>query len=285
MALLKPTQAVAPQNDQSNQACQGQPVDQTAANQGGAVNQETVTHQPAQDQGSGAGSWHEVDQSTMQQPQDTAAYAQQTNVPAVAPQNTAVATTTRQAISAAPDLAEAGFGGLAIGARSFPIIALKTDGLFEDTDGATYGKGFKCRMINSRAKTAVQGVKHANGKPDEKVFFTYDGIMSTSGRPVADLEAEFLAEGRTLARREYTDALVTMEAPGESFDQELRILSIAPTSRERLSGAIMTLAIRNGWNTADLQNNIGNYLMSVECGAKVTKAQQPFYPWQFRFEK
>lgn len=207
------------------------------------------------------------------------------NPVAVQTQNTAVAETTRSAMTSAPDLAEAGFGGLAIGARSFPIIALKTDGLFEDSDGGAYGKGFRCRPISSKAKTAVQGRKVVNGKADEKVFFTYDGITSTSGRSVAELEKEFTDDGRTLARREYTDVIVTMEAPGEPYDQELRILSIAPTSRERLSGAIMTLAIRNGWNTQAMMENINNYVLSVEVGAKVTKAEQPFYPWSFRFEK
>ena len=187
--------------------------------------------------------------------------------------------------SAAPNLADAGFEGLDIGARSFPIISLKTEGIFEDTDGNVYGKSIRCRLINSRAKTAVQGSKREGNKDVTEVFFTYDGVTTSAGRPVYDVEQELLAKGMQIARREYTDALVTLDDPESEFDGELRILSIAPTSRERLAGKLFALSIQNGWNSTQLTENVGDYVLLVECGAKVTKAVQPFYPWSFKFEK
>lgn len=311
MALLQPTQPIAPQNQaqaQAQEPVQVQPAVQQDWTEMQTFQQESNAAQFAS-QGyvapnSGAG---DVVQQPIQQPVYQAPVQQapvdvhtgeiyppaQTYEPVQQHQAPAVQQTQQQVanvraatgVAQAPDLGLAGFGGLEIGARSFPIIALKTDGLFEDTDGGTYGKGFRCRPISSRPKTAVQGVKQVAGKNDEQVFFTYDGITTTSGRSVAETEQAMIAEGRTLSRREYTDVLVTMDAPEEAYDQELRILSVAPTSRERLSGAMMSLAIRNGWKTEDLAANISSYTLNVEVGPKVTKAVQPFYPWKFSFEK
>jgi hypothetical protein len=189
------------------------------------------------------------------------------------------------AIKSMVDLAGAGFEGLSMGSRSFPIIALKTEGVFEDTEGRNYGKSVRCRMISSRAKTAVQGAKVVNGKGDEQVFFTYDGVVSSNGHLVADLEKAFIEEGRTISRRVYTDVLATLDAPGEEWDQEVIILSVAPTARERLYGRMQILAMQNQWNDAEFAENIGNYTLIAECGAKITSTAQAFYPWGFKFEK
>lgn len=213
--------------------------------------------------------------------QDQPTFEQHTNVAAyVAPQAPAVQSRVSTNVA---NLEDAGFGGLSLGARSFPIISLKNDGVFEDTDGKGYGKEFRCRLINSKAKTAVQATKFTNGKTDEKVFFTYDGVSTTSGRSVVEVKAELAAEGRSFSTREYTDALVQMEAPGTEFDGELRILSISPMSRERLAGRIQALAIRKGWSTADLASNVGEFVLVVRCGDKVTSSKTPFYPWDFSF--
>lgn len=180
-------------------------------------------------------------------------------------------------------LQEAGFEGLELGSRSFPMISLKTDGLFEDSDGIQYGKKLTCRLISSQSKTAIQAHPVEDNKKD--VLFTYDKITSTSGVSVAAWENERITQGKRIEKREYTDALVILDAPGEPHDEELRILSIAPKSRERLAGKLQALAIKNGWSTQELASRIREFPLVCECGPKVMKAQQPFYPWNFTFSK
>lgn len=180
-------------------------------------------------------------------------------------------------------LEDAGFGGLELGSRSFPMISLKTDGLFEDSDGVQYGKKLTCRLISSQCKTAIQAHPVEDNKKD--VLFTYDNVTSTSGLSVAAWENERITQGKRIEKREYTDALVILDAPGEPQDEELRILSIAPKSRERLAGKLQALAIKNGWSTQELAGRIREFPLTCECGPKVMKAQQPFYPWNFSFSK
>ena len=188
----------------------------------------------------------------------------------------------KEASASSVDLAEAGFGGLSLGARSFPMISLKTDGLFEDTDGFSYGKRLDCRLINSKPKTVIQANPIEDNKKD--VIFTYDGVTTTTGRSVHEWEQEKIQSGKLLTRREYTDVLVVMESPESEYHKELRILSVAPQSRERLAGAIHLLAFEMNWTTAQLPVEIKKYVLTCECGAKVLKAQQPFYPWAFAFK-
>lgn len=189
----------------------------------------------------------------------------------------------RSAFSTQASLAGAGFEGLEIGSRSFPMISLKNDGLFEDSDGAPYGKKFRCRLLSSQSKTVIQANPIEDNKKD--VLFTYDKVTSTSGLDVRTWESEKTAQGKRLDRREYTDVLVIMDAFGEDYDEEMRILSVAPKSRERLAGKIQALAIKNSWDTEQLMENIREFTLTCECGAKVLKAQQPFYPWSFAFSK
>lgn len=203
---------------------------------------------------------------------------------AVRTQNTEV----RSAIPAGSNvvhLSEAGFDGLELGSRSFPIISLKTDGVFEDTEGNSYGKEIRVRVINSRRKTAVQGSKTERGKPVEEVFFTYDGVTTSGNKLVSEIIQEWEENGYTIAKREYTDVLCTIDDPESEFDSELRVLSISPTSRERLAGKMTTLQLQNKWNAEDLRENIGDYIMIASVGAKVQKAIQPFWPWSFTFKK
>ena len=189
----------------------------------------------------------------------------------------------RPSFSTQASLADAGFEGLELGSRSFPMISLKNDGLFEDSDGISYGKKFHCRVLSSRSKTVIQANPIEDNKKD--VLFSYDNITSTSGLDVRTWEAEKVAQGKRLERREYTDVLVIMDASGEDYDEEMRILSVAPKSRERLGGKIQALAIRKNWGTQQLMENIREFTLTCECGAKVLKAQQPFYPWSFAFSK
>lgn len=189
----------------------------------------------------------------------------------------------RTSFSAQASLASAGFEGLELGSRSFPMISLKNDGLFEDSDGVAYGKKFRCRLLSSQSKTVIQANPIEDNKKD--VLFTYDKVTSTSGLDVRAWEVEKTAQGKRLERREYTDVLIIMDAFGEDYDEEMRILSVAPKSRERLAGKIQALAIKNNWGTQQLMENIREFTLTCECGAKVLKAQQPFYPWSFAFSK
>lgn len=178
-----------------------------------------------------------------------------------------------QASGALHSLESRGFAGLEIGFRSFPTISLQNDGTFEDSEGNSYGSVFYCRVMGTRAKFIHRGNPVIDNKLD--VAYSYDGVNTVSGIPVAQREAEWRAKGKTVETKTYLEATVAMWDPhNPDLHDAPRMLSISPTSRERLSGFLLL---------ADMQSNgnLNHVVVKVEVGAKVTSTAQPFFPWNF----
>lgn len=201
------------------------------------------------------------------------------------PTHTSTLPVSHERATSMPDFVEAGFEGVELKLMTFPLISLKTEGHFEDNNGTHYGRSFMCRAQRSMPKTAVQGVKIVNGKQDTLVFFTYDGVTTHTGASCEDMKQQYISEGRTIIERKYLDVLVVLDAPNEEYDQDLRLLSVSPTSIDRFSRAMISLSMRKGWNTQALMNNIGSVKLKVEVGDKVTGVTNPFYPWNFTFQR
>jgi len=168
------------------------------------------------------------------------------------------------------DLEAAGFAGLVFDWTAFPMISLKTDGQFEDSNGQTYGKGFECKVIGSKIKYAHSFTGSTNPKTD--LIYSYDKITSTSGKDVVSFESDLRAAGKEVTCKEYLEVMVELVAPGESHDGEFRLVSVSPTSKGRFSSLIFKLVQKGIKDTA---------VIRMEVGEKVRNVANPFYPWSF----
>lgn len=183
-----------------------------------------------------------------------------------------------------PDFEAAGFEGVDVTNRTFPIIALKTDGVFEDTEQRAWGKSFSGHILQIKKKWVINATKTVAGKTDTQTLFSPNKNITSAGRDVTAVLREWEADGRTPGEwKEYRDVLFTVHAPGEETDEELVILSVSPTSVSRLNNKIirLTLGIKD---PAEVQDKLTGTLMTVSVGAKVTGVDNPFYPWDFKFE-
>lgn len=187
-------------------------------------------------------------------------------------QSTAVAAT-----NPTQALAQAGFEGVELGARSFPIISLKNNTRFEDTDGVVYGDKIFGYIQSSRIKY----VWSAYPRDNKKTIFSYDGVHSTSGVPVDTLIQKYGAEGFTMTKREYRDALILMDGNNTEVDGELRILSIPPQSKDRLNGLIQQIMMINRGDP----NAVRTTLISAEVGKIIKAGDNEFAPWVFKIAR
>jgi len=217
--------------------------------------------------------------------------AQPAAVPVPVPTGTAAATCTQAASGggvAVADFAEAGFEGLVVDSRTYPIINLKNDGRFKDMDDVDYGTEMRGRQVSSLEKSVFSAKFPDPVNPSrmhEESIFSNDGVISTTGRAIADWKDEMTKRNATITVRKYTDVLVVMDAPGKEYDGELRYWSIAPCSRGRLTGTLGILAHKAGWKTPmDIKNNIGNHTLVATVGAQVKGDGGDFFPWNFRTE-
>ena len=173
-------------------------------------------------------------------------------------------------------LSEQGFEGLVLDWTSYPGIALKNEGVFIDIDGKDYGKEFLCRLQGSKQRWVYRANPVVDNKRD--VAFSYDRISTQNNVLIADKKAEWAAQGKIVEEKEYLEVLVEMVAEGKAYDGEYRILSISPTSKGRFSGHVTKCATLG-------QGDPAAVITKVLVGAKVTKVQNPFYPWCFEVIK
>lgn len=168
------------------------------------------------------------------------------------------------------DLEAKGFGGLVFDWTAFPMVSLKTDGNFEDSNGQGYGKGFDCKVMGSKSKYAhsFDGCKD----PKTGLIYSYDKETSTGGKSVAEFNARLAAEGKEITTKEYLEVMVELVAPGEAHDGEFRLVSVSPTSKGRFSSYIFKLAQKGITETA---------ITRIEVGEKVRNVANPFYPFNF----
>ena len=170
------------------------------------------------------------------------------------------------------DLAEAGFEGLEIDWTSFPTISLKTEGVFVDIEGQDYGTSFDCRIMGSKKRYVYRAVPVQDNKRD--VAFSYDKETTHNGKAVAEVMAEWKALGKHIEEKEYLEVMLEMVAPGESYDGEYRLVSISPTSKGRFSKHAMVAHARGNGDPSAV-------VTRISVGPKVTKVQNPFYPFHF----
>ena len=172
------------------------------------------------------------------------------------------------------EMEEAGFEGLELGFGSFPIIALKTDGEFVDTEETSYDEEFLCVVNSSRTKYVVKNTKTEKDK-DEEVVYTYDNVNDTNGVPLEETIADWAAEGWGYESKPYTEVFATLvDEEGEPGNSVL--LSIPKTSRTRFTGYVAQQRMRKG-----LMPNA--YVTRCLVGAKIQNVDFPFYPWSFEF--
>lgn len=177
------------------------------------------------------------------------------------------------------ELEEEGFEGLNIDWTSFPSISLQNEGHFADFDGTIYGKEFDCKLLKSTTRWVYRGEPVKDNKKD--VAFSYDRVKTQNGLLIEDIRNNWEAEGKVFNEKEYLEVMVEMVAPGEPWDGELRILSVSPTSKGRYTGQMVKLKA-----LAKAQGRgVSDYITKVSVGPKVTKVQNPFYPWMFELKK
>jgi len=94
--------------------------------------------------------------------------------------NSTLTHTVSSGLSTVEDMASRGIGGIKFDWTSFPMIALKTDGAFEDTSGRSYGKSFKAKMIEAKFKFAhsFDGSKD----PKNELFITMRSRIAKGSR-------------------------------------------------------------------------------------------------------
>ena len=179
----------------------------------------------------------------------------------------------------------AGFGGLKLGVRSYRLISLKNEGVFEDMDGTNYGKTFRCRYLESKVKFTLNSEKFDAVKKEKltDVWFSYDGMTTTNGEQIRDLITKLEADGWQVSFKEYLDAKVELLAPGEEYDEELAVLSVSPQSVQKLAGCLERACRKFKIRPSELAEKVPDLILTVSVGEKVVKTKSPFYPWSFSF--
>jgi hypothetical protein len=213
----------------------------------------------------------EVEQEWQSEGGHTAVYAPVVvNSQIQAPSTESVAT---QAASIAADMATRGISTIKFDWTSFPMIALKTEGAFEDSSGRSYGKSFQAKIVQNRIKYAhsFDGSKD----PKNELMYSYDKITSTNGKSVDEFLATLRAKGKgpEITCKEYTELLVEMIAPDdEDLHEDFRLLSISPSAQGAYSAFAFRLDRKREYNTA---------IIEFSCGEKVRTVANPYYPWAF----
>lgn len=155
---------------------------------------------------------------------------------------------------------------------SFPTIKLDKD-KFIIVDGKEEVDEFTCHILVVRPKWIY---KTATGNEQGEMFYSYDKLYDTKGKPIEDIIKEWKADGLSVKEvREYSEVAAIMK--DTSLKDEMVLLSVPPASVGRLAGFRTQL---NVMKKVDLDKVL------VRCckGGKVTtKDKKTFYPWDFKF--
>lgn len=152
---------------------------------------------------------------------------------------------------------------------SFPGIKLEGGSFSADGEDV---KEFECQFISTRKKW-IYKTKDKEGP----FFYSYDQVSDTAGTPIADILANWKADGHLFAgASEYSEAVVLMLS-GTKLDAKLALLNIAPASVGRLEALSITTRMRH-------KCDLDQIAVKVSVGTKVTtKAGKVFTPWDFTF--
>lgn len=182
-----------------------------------------------------------------------------------------VASPVSNGLSTIDDMASRGIGGIEFDWTSFPMIALKTDGAFEDTSGRSYGKSFTAKMIEAKFKYAhsFDGSKD----PKNELIYSYDKITSTLGKSVEDFENGLRAKGKELTCKKYVEIMVELVFPDDDdLDGDFRLLSISPSSVGKYSAFAFKLDRKGVYHSA---------VAKFSVGEKIRTVANPYFPWEF----
>jgi hypothetical protein len=204
-----------------------------------------------------------------------------------------VATTVKKtAVDTIGQAANQGFGGVALGFGSFPLVKLPSEGIFQSSDDEDLGKHIRARLQESR--NAYLYKQEDNN--DSPIAYSYDGVNLTaySGdeeyKTVEELRAAWEEEGAEMEVKTYVEVIAIVEVGHESFieggevpealsdiEGEPVIFSIAPNSVKAFGGKIATLS----WSDTPIQGA----LMDFKVGAKRKQGGNSYYPWKFKLVK
>ena len=171
------------------------------------------------------------------------------------------------------DTSSMGISTIAFDWSSFPMIALKTEGAFEDNKGRSYGKSFKAKIIRDRFKYA-----HSfSGSKDSKneLMYSYDKVTSTRDTSIEEFLGNLKAKGHgpNITCKTYVELLVEMICPeDEDLHEDFRLLSISPSAGGTWSAFAFRLGRKQEFNTAVVEFSVGE---------KNRTATNPYYPWAF----
>jgi len=170
------------------------------------------------------------------------------------------------------EMKEAGFEGLELDWTSYPSISLKPEGIFVDVDGTEYGAEISFRLMTTKNRYIYRAEPVHDNRTDIK--YSYDKQFSSTGESLKEIFQQWKEQGKHVVEKNYIEAFVELVAPGEIYDGESRILSISPMSKGRFSSKAVK-AFQKG------KGDTYSVIMKAKRGAKITKVQNPFYPWDF----
>lgn len=193
-------------------------------------------------------------------------------------QQTAITTSAAPVVNPFAVLADEGFEGLEDdGGLVFPVISLQNDARFADNDKNDLGTELFVRIYGSKKKFVFRGLtgdKVKDNKTD--VAYSYDGVTTSRGRTIEDVQAQWKAEGKALDDpKTYLDVNAQLYAPGDASDGDYVVLSIPPASIRRFKQYAATTRMKTG-------QPLGDVVTKITAGPKVTQGvPQSFYPWSF----
>lgn len=209
--------------------------------------------------------------------EEVVSYEADSKVVPIQPAAKAVATSSGGQSQVMAELDEQGFGGLELGFGSFPIIALKTDGEFVDTDATSYDEEFDCVVNSTRTKYVIKNVVQGDEKEKKKnseLVYSYDNVSDTNGNSIQEIITEWSEQGWGYESKPYIEGFATLVVDGLLAGSVM--LSVPKTSINRMSGYITQNRLRHG-----LMPN--QYVTKCKVGDKILNVDFPFYPWVFEF--
>jgi len=272
MGLLQPEIPVAPQEDNTTRMAQAvpatTPVEQHTPPQVGPAFDEPHGQDPGTSRTVGQSPYHGA-------PYEQALAPAQDNLPA-AP----VTASTLRAPSL-KDFEDAGFEGLVIGARTFPMISLQKEGNFTDLDGNDYGNVVVGQAISSHIKWVVVAKQPSRVKPG--TFEDVDVLFARDRNEIDPWKGQFGdIQGAIFEERKYIDCLVQANMPEKGWDGELHVWSIPEQSQQSFTGAMFKVAFRNKWDPNKLLEHLNETPVILTATVGEGKSGYgPFKKWEF----
>lgn len=200
---------------------------------------------------------------------------------AVKTESTAVATNAERQASASEqftnDMAAQGYEGMAITGMSFDRLKLH-EGRFQlGSEEISLGEELQLVVLSTRN---IYVVRQFAGEGAE-MFYSYDkqGQTLSDGTSAKDTLDKWKDDGYgtetdPLDIKEYIEAMSQLKNRNDEYNDHMVSLSIPPTSKARLAGA-MAVGIRK------FQCPPGDLVLKCSVGKKIGTGDKAFRPWNF----